>query len=302
MKKIILLLALITFLNSGAYAQSDNIALLEQKGFFEKPAVSYLSSCEEIKRTLYQHLKYSNTYNYEGLKLLYADNYVNSDGFTKDIYFELIKKTWASYPDIKYKLEIKSIEINQDTAIATVNETAVGTTSSKSGVVNEKGILESSSSSIYYLEKINNRWLIVSDHINSEKTSLRYGSAKEMEINFSAPMQIPANTSYTQTLKINAPKDCIIIASIGKENITYPQNIAEEVFRKLPEDGVLERVFTSNDKNINEYAVASYGVTKAQINGGTEIKIYVTGIGFVMSRVNVIPKNQFVKADTDEKK
>ncbi len=36
---------------------------------------------------------------------------------------------------------------------------------------------------------------------------------------------------------------------------------------------------------------ASFGITRAEINKGTEIKIYVTGLGYVMSRINVIPKN-----------
>ena len=64
---------------------------------------------------------------------------------------------------------------------------------------------------------------------------------------------------------------------------------------------ILERVFKSNGQNINEYAVASFGITKAEIKNGTELKIYVTGLGFVMSRVNVIPKNEFIKVAENEK-
>jgi hypothetical protein len=77
--------------------------------------------------------------------------------------------------------------------------------------------------------------------------------------------------------------------------------LAEEVFRKLPDDGALERVFKSNDKNINEYAVASFGITKARIINQSELKILVTGLGFAMSRVNVIPKNEFIKVADIEK-
>jgi len=60
-------------------------------------------------------------------------------------------------------------------------------------------------------------------------------------------------------------------------------------------------LFTYNDKNINEYAVASFGITKAEVKNGREIKIYVTGLGFLMSRVNVIPNNEFVKIAKKEK-
>lgn len=303
MKKLfIILTAFLIFCPKSYAVDTDNIALLTQKGFFDTPhQTSSTNPCEDIKKTMYAHLKYANSYNLDGLKSLYAPNYTNVDGLSKDIYFDLIKKTWESYPDIKYKITIKDIEINGNMAVAQVNEGAVATTNAKSGLVNEKGLLESVSGSVYYFENINNKWLITSDHILFEKTYLRYGSAKDIDVDLIAPFQITAGTPYTSSLKIKAPKDNLVIASIGKENITYPQTIAEESFRKLPEDGVLERMFKSNDDNINEYAVASFGVTKAELNKPTEIKVYVTGLGFLMSRVNVIPKNNFIKVENEAK-
>lgn len=305
MKKILLILTALLIFSSKGYcstADAGTIALLTKKGFFETSSQAvYTNPYVEIRKALCNHLKYANNYNLDGLKTLYADNYINADGLSKDIYFDLIKKTWDSYPDIKYSINIKNIEINANNAVAQVVENAMATTGSNSGIVHQKGILQSTSSNVYYFEKINNKWLITSDHIISEKTFLKYGSAKDLGIELIAPNQIPANTEYTVSLDIQAPKDSLVIASIGKENITYPQALAEEVFRKLPDDGVLERVFKSNNKNINEYAVASFGITKAEIKGGTELKIYVTGLGFAMSRVNVIPKNEFVKVAKDEK-
>jgi hypothetical protein len=302
MKKLVLLLAIL-LMAPTCHAQSANIDLLAQKGFFERPSTksSFLTPTEEVRRTLFQHLKYANAYNLKNLKSLYADNYVNGDGINKDIYFDLIKKTWESYPDIKYKLDIKNISVDGNRAIAQTIETAFSSTGAKSGIVNENGTLESSSSSIYYMEKVDNAWLITSDYIVSEKTFLRYGSAKDLNVDLSAPSQVPANTPYSAVLQLQSPKDSLIIASIGHEKITYPQVVAEEVFRKVPEDGILERMFNSNDKNINEYAVASFGITRAEVKNTTEIKIYVTGLGFVMTRVNVIPKNNYIKASADEK-
>ncbi len=107
---------------------------------------------------------------------------------------------------------------------------------------------------------------------------------------------------YTASLDIKAPKDTLIIASIAKEVITYPQTVSDEIFRKFPDSGCLERMFTSNDKNINEYTVASFGMTKAEIQKGTQVNIYITGLGFVMSRVNVVPTNAYVEVEKDEKK
>lgn len=303
MKKLFLILTALLIICPKSFAdETGNIALLTKQGFFEnRQQTSFSNPCTEVRKTLYTHLKYANSYNIDGLKSLYAANYANPDGLNKDIYFDLIKKTWQSYPDIKYQIEIKNIEIDSNIAIAQVIETAAATTNSKSGILNEKGLLESISNTVYYLEKINGEWLITSDHIIYEKTFLRYGSAKAIKIDLTAPCQIPSNTEYTSTLEIQAPKDNFVIASIGRENITYPQTIAEEIFKKLPEDGILERVFKSNDKNINEYAVASFGITKAEIKKGTEVRIYVTGLGFIMSRVNVIPKNDFIKVASNEK-
>lgn len=309
MKKFLLILITIVISTVPCYATEsesqalsqppiDNIALLTQQGFFSasKPASS-LNPYDEIRRTFCTHLKYSNSYQLESLKTLYATKYINADGLNRDVYFDLVKKTWESYPDIKYKMDIRNIEINDNVAEVQIHEVAYANTNSKSGIVNENGVLESVSDGVYYLEKIDNQWLVTSDYILFEKTSLKYGSAKGLEINLSAPIQIPANTSYTTTLKITPPKDSFVIASIGHENITYPQSTAEEVFRKLPEDGILERMSKSNGKNLNEYAVASFGITKAEIQNGRELKIYVTGLGFIMNRVNVIPHKADVKLD-----
>lgn len=302
MKKLILLLTALIIFCPKSFAQSENIALLDQKGFFAKPA-SCFNAYDEVKKTMLLHLKYANGYNLNGLKTLYASDYMNSDGLNKNIYFDLIKKTWESYPDIRYRVEIKGIDVNGSTAVVQVNESAIATTQAKSGVLDEKGLLESFSNSVYYLEKVNNEWLITTDHIISEKTFLKYGSAKTIYVDLNAPCQIPAGTQYTSTLTVDQPKNSLIIASIGKENITYPQVNAEEVFRKLPDGGILERVFTANKNNINEYTVASYGITQAEMGKGPELRIYVTGLGFIMSRVNVIPKNDFIKvADNDKQK
>jgi len=302
MKKLLLILTALLFLCPKSYAGEENIALLTKKGFFDKPQVQsdFYNPRDEIRKALFLHLKYANTCNLDGLKGLYADDYSNADGINKDIYFDLVKKTWASYPDIKYKLEIQDIDVEHDRAVVQVREYAIATTDSKSGIVNEKGLLESVSNSAYHLMRTNGEWLITSDYVLSEKTYLRFGSAKLTQVELDAPFQIVADTPYSALLKITPPKDSLVIASIGRENITYPQSVAEEIFRKLPEDGILERVFTSNNKNINEYSVASFGITKAEIKNSTEIKIYVTGLGFVMSRINVIPKNDYVKVAKNE--
>lgn len=301
MKKIILTLLMVLIFCPKSFAQSENIALLTKNGFFEKTSVSYSNPYEEVRKVLCSHLKYSNTYAVDKLKALYADDYVSADGLNREIFFDLVKKTWESYPDIKYRTDIKDIQINGNTAVVQVAEYAYATTDSNSESIAQRGSLDSVSGSIYYLENKDNEWKIKSDYIVYEKTYLKYGSAKTVPINLNAPNQVAADTQYTVSLNIDVPKDSLVIASIGKENITYPQSTADEVFRKFPADGALERIFRANNQNINEYAVASFGLTKAEIKGGSEIKIYITGLGFAMSRVNVVPTNHFVEIEKGEK-
>lgn len=302
MKNIFLILISLLCLAPACCANSTDIALLTQKGFFDKSQQAVTNPYDEIKKLMHRHLKYSNAYDIDGLGSLYADNYINSDGFNKKIYFDLIKKTWDSYHDIRYSVDVNNIQVNGDSAVVQLMEIANATTDAKSGLIAEKGQLKSTSSSIYYLEKINNEWKITSDYIPFEKIYLVYGAAKNTKINLNTPSHIAASTPYTATLEVDVPIDTLVIASIGREIITYPQTVSEEVFRKLPENNCLERVFTSNNKNINEYAVASFGMTKAEIKDKTEIKIYITGLGFVMSRVNVIPANNHIKVEENEEK
>ncbi|HNW25780.1 MAG TPA: hypothetical protein PKI94_03220 [Candidatus Gastranaerophilaceae bacterium] len=308
MKKILLIILSVIIFSPKVFAESENIALLTQKGFFDKIKTTSQNPYEEIRDTFYLHTKFSNEYKFEQLKDLYAPNYYNADGFNRENYFDLIKKTWENYPGIKYKMEIIDIKISGNYATVYLEESARADTASAGGILRDKGYLQSNSDTIYFLEKIANEWKITSDNIIFEKTYLTYGSASYCSFNLNAPSKIPMNTEYTATLNIKSPPDTIVLASIGREKVTYPQIQAEEVFRRLPESGILERMFISNNENLNEFAVASFGVAKLDLSRGSDIKINITGMGFAMSRVNVISaklennKNDKKKDSENDKK
>ncbi len=118
-----------------------------------------------------------------------------------------------------------------------------------------------------------------------------------MELN--SPKQIGPNKYYTTSLKVDAPDDSVVIASISKENIIYPQTKSDDAFRKMPDDNILERVFLSNKNNVNEYTVASVGITRAEPYNENQVKVYMGGLAFIMTRVNVIPENKYIKFDDD---
>jgi hypothetical protein len=241
---------------------------------------------KEIKAVLKTNLKYANKYNFEGISKLYTPEFVNNDGFDREVYFKLIQDTWKTYPKIIYTSKIKNISGNEKYARVEVYETASAVIDDNNGFGSAE--LFSAANSIYFLEKIGSDWLITAEQIVDEKSFLRYGDAKAVKMDLTAPALVDAGKNYTALLSIDAPRGAAIIASVSNAKITYPQVKPEDVFRRLPEDNVLERMFSANKDSVNEYAVASVGIA------GVNEKNSKGGLAFIMTRVNVVPANKFV--------
>ena len=63
----------------------------------------------------------------------------------------------------------------------------------------------------------------------------------------------------------------------------------------MPEDNILERIFRSNTDNVNEYIIASIGLTRADVKD-MNIRLSLTGFGYKIKRVNIIPQNKYITA------
>ena len=289
MRKFLTVLVLIMLSTNSVFALDCN--------FSPKTFISQQIKKSPIKEFVKNYVKVANSYDYDKMTSFYAPNYVNSDGIKRDIYFKLIKNTWNSYPNIKYDFKIKNIDMSETTAVVELEETAIASSLSP-----DNGVLKSHANTVYYLQKNNNTWQIVSDYIVNEKTSLCFGEAKNAKIELIAPNQVLSDEEYTVTLSVIPPKDSLVIASIGNEKITYPQETAKEVFRKMPNDMILERLFVSNNDNVNEYAVASVGLTKMKIQPDNQVKVEISGLAYAMSRVNVVPINKLIEEKKDDVK
>ena len=87
---------------------------------------------------------------------------------------------------------------------------------------------------------------------------------------------------------MDKPDDIVALASLSREEIVYPPVDYQEKFRKFPESGDLERLVKANDKNLDEYAVASVGFTKVYVNEEqTKARIEVLGMAYIMKRINM---------------
>ena len=256
------------------------------------------SDTRAIKKLINSQVDYANKTDFKNFIATYDANYINADGFNLDSYSNLVRDIWNTYDKIEYDIDIKNISINNDTAVAELIETSYVNIP-----VSEKmdGILKSKANSVYHLKKINGNWKVISDSVLTETTSMLYGEAKNLDIKLSAPTQILANTEYTASLEFTPPEDAIVIASIANDKVEYPQAQTKEVFRKFPEENILERLFTSNSDNVNEYVVASIGLTRANVSD-ISIKLSLVGFGYHITRVNVIPQNKFIDNNTDSTK
>lgn len=239
---------------------------------------------ELVKNVLESQVKYANRTNFNKFIKTFDSSYVNSDGFNLETYSKLVKDIWKTYDNIVYDIDIKKVTINGNKASAEITETSFAEIKMTKAY---EGELKSISDTVYDLEKINGRWKVVSDTVLDEKTSMLYGSAKGLDIKLTVPNNIEANKEYCATLEFTPPQDTLAIASIASDIVEYPQKPTEEVFRALPEDNILERLFTSNTKNANEYIVASIGITKTDICD-LNLKLSLTGFGYAIKRVNVI--------------
>ena len=236
-----------------------------------------------VKSTLNAQVRYANRTNLKKFVSTYDSNYRNGDGYDLDSYISLVKELWSNYDNIKYGIIIKNIEFKDDIAEVTLIET------SQANIPVTKqmpGLLKSEANSIYYLKKINGKWKVISDKVLDEETSMLYGTATTTDIKLTAPKEVEPNYEYTASLEFETPEDIFAIASIAKDKIEYPQKQAKEVFRRMPEDNILERLFISNTDKCNEYVIASIGLTKAAIDD-LNIKISLVGFGYKIIRVNV---------------
>lgn len=295
MKKIYILLVIALFMNFGVQMQAQAGIIAKQKAKIEQKKV-YKSTLQDIKNVILKQDEYANKYDYDGLYKLYSKDFMNSDGFDKEVYFKLIKETWEVYPDISYTTEIKNIEFNDNYATVFVKETAVAAPKEEIGEFTTIGELYSVSKCVYHLEKHGNDWLISSEKVIEETSTLKYGEARYVDFELNTPKQIGSDKYYTVTLKADLPPQTIAVASIANEKIIYPQVKSEDVFRKMS-DSNLERVFKSNSDNVNEYAVASIGLTHTENYDEDHIRVYMSGLGFIMTRINVVPQNKFIKIE-----
>lgn len=296
MKKIVLFLILGALITPFTFQKSEG-SLISDRSYRAEMNKENRKEVKQIKNLFKIHETYANNHDIKGLETLYSDKYMNNDGFGKEVYFKSIKETWDTCKDLTYETKIVSTNVSGDYASINVEETASGTITDMLDSNPIAGELHSKSTGIYYLEKVNEKWFIVGETALTDESSLLYGDARFMNIEIQAPNQVSAGEVYTTTVKVDAEPDMFIIGAIDRDTVTYPTSTPKSELRAMPQSQTLERLLKANTDNLNEYAVASLAISKAKNAQDATYQIYMAGLVCVMKRVNVIPKNNFIKVE-----
>lgn len=294
MKRVLLLVILSVIIGTTGVEPVNAGIIADKKAQYQQTQLekTYL---KEIRNLFAKQDEYSKKYDLKALETLYSNNFTDNDGYTKDVYFSLVQDTWDTYPAITYTTKIKNINLNGSFATVETFETAAAPADDLEK--NFLGDLYSESKCIYHLQRTSNKWEITGEEVLEEFSTLKYGDARYVDMHIEAPMLVGAGKEYTATLKVNLPKENIVIASINQEKIVNPAQKSEDVYKKLDDDQTLTRIFKANSDNVNEYAIASVGITATEAVDNDKLRVYMNGLAFVMSRVNVIPKNNYAIVD-----
>lgn len=255
------------------------------KGVITAENANY-STNDELKEFFNDYWKLNNSKDIDKLMNLYDDSYVSADKFDKTKLKELAADSWKAYPKAKYDMKVLSLNSDYQNATVLVKETIEGESESKVDYLNGNGYIESNALTVYYLKKFYTGWKIVSDYIIDEKTSLKYGVAKDITMKIDAPPLASPTQEYSSIVRIDVPKEYVALVSINNEEITIPAQKAEEVFRTVKSDGIQERILKANNNKNNENAVASIGIAKTTITN-RNVEVNIVGIAFLTSRVNL---------------
>ena len=247
----------------------------------------------QIRDFFKKYNRYSAKNKVEKLKEMYTDDYVNNDGFNKQVVFEMMEMASSAYKEVSYTTEIEKIDVNGNYAVVVAKEVATGETEKKLDKIDDTGTINSEIRFVDYMKKEGNKWKISATEVVYEKVVLAYGEAKSLPIDISAPDCVAAGAEYDVTLKTTVPEHVFLVGSLVNDRIVFPQEQGKDVFRAIKKDE-LSRILKANKTNNNEYATASLALTRAKVEPSSVV-LNMTGMAFAMKRVNVLPINENVK-------
>ena len=269
----------------------------------ELPKKLLVNPCnDEIEQFFVNFSTLQNKHNVNALKKVYADDFVNSDGYNKTQLFALMTRTYNGYPDLKTEYQVNQIYSTKQFAMANVTQKVTATTKDTSKITKDKGVYKATLETVFYLKKFGKEWKIYSEVVQSEVSTLAYGMAKDVDAVINAPQKVLAGSDYSASVTVLTPDGYSAIASINSTQVVEGYDMNGEAFRQVPtEGGTIERVLKANSLNNNEAIVVSVGFTKLTQDMFKKAKMDISGLMILMKRVDVIPENSNHKVVTKAK-
>lgn len=294
MKKFIILVLMLAVTCIGLSANADELPI-RQRLNNSKPTFSNKYS---IVKFFQEHVYYANQNDLANFLKSYAPTYISNDGFNMESTKELFTDLWKQYNGIKYKNKVNSIAFYGNTAVVNVSEVASAVVDSD----NKKGELKSFVDVVYYLERRGKSWVITAENVISEEIAITWGDARSVAMYLEAPQLVSSGDEYSAKLFIAPPNGIFAIGSISNEIVSYPQKPQKDIFKKFAQDYSLERIMMANNKNTNEYVVASIGYTRPSTSGSSGFNMNLSGYACLIRRVNVVPINKYIEVKGDKNK
>lgn len=288
---LILGIAFLCPINSTTYTLADdNDENVHYTCFVRKELTE---ESRQLNKFLAKYFYASENHELDSLKKLYSQDFISGDGFNREKLFKMIDDSWKLSPDLSYSGRIQDLKFDKTFATVEINEDLSGLTKKKSEITDDTGFIESSSRTILYLRKFGKGWRIISDKTLYEETSIKYGEAKDLDINLYAPPQVTPEDNYTISLETEIPENMFAVSSIIKEKLSFPKEKKDEVFRQVPiSTGTLERVVKANNNSMNELAVASVSFCNVKKDNFKRPDIDFAGTAVLIKRVNVLNINK----------
>jgi len=291
MKKTLIFLVFSLFLSGvcgfPAFSEdsSENYSGFNYTCFVKK---QLSEEANQLNIFLAKYFKAHKDKNITVLQELYADEYVSGDSIGREDIIKLVQESWDLTDSLEYSSEIQNIRFDNDFAAVEINENLIGVTKLKSDITKDNGLVESSIRTVLYLKRYGKGWKIATDKTLYEESSIKYGKAKDMDINIYAPEQVFKDKSYSVALKTEIPPDTFALGSITTEQLIFPRGKTEEVFRQVSSDvNMIERVVKANNESLNELAVGSVSFCAVKKGSFTLPEIDVSGTAVLLKRVNV---------------
>jgi hypothetical protein len=240
-----------------------------------------------IRQVLKIEVLAANNHDIDGCFKLYADDYLNSDGFDKTESRAILENFLEMYPDARTELSVDNVLIYGPIAASSVLEKTAGISGKEMPGLG-KGTLSSTYRRVRYLRKENNSWKFIGASAGVEDVTVAFGDGQNCSPRLESQTKGDSVVSISAVLTCKLGADQSALGSISSQAETFPAQQPKDGWRPMY-DCKLERIMTPNKEYRNELITATIGVSNRKMRS-------LTGLVLLTRKVNLLPESSVVAA------